>query len=102
MRNALSTIQEVWQSLDDQEKERIKIRFSPVQFMITGAIWPLVARLPRSMVRGRDPSLPIDPNNSGEARVMRLRGYGNSIVPQLAAKFIRAFMDVATRERSYT
>ena len=25
---------------------------------------------------------------------MRLRGYGNAIIPQVAAEFIRAFMDV--------
>lgn len=27
------------------------------------------------------------------ARVGRLRGYGNAIVPQVAATFIRAFME---------
>jgi hypothetical protein len=26
--------------------------------------------------------------------VVRLRGYGNAIVPQVAAEFIRAFIDV--------
>jgi len=26
---------------------------------------------------------------------MRLRGYGNAIVPELAAEFIRAYMDVS-------
>ena len=30
------------------------------------------------------------------ARVVRLRGYGNAIVPQVAAAFVRAFMDVAS------
>lgn len=33
------------------------------------------------------------PNATAEARVMRLRGYGNAIVPPLAAEFIRAVMD---------
>lgn len=32
-----------------------------------------------------------------EARVMRLRGYGNAIVPQVAAEFVKAFME-ATRQ----
>jgi hypothetical protein len=31
---------------------------------------------------------------SAEARVMRLRGYGNSIIPQVAAEVIRAYMDL--------
>ena len=54
-------------------------------------ISPLSDGLPRGMVRGGDPGAPIDPNASAEARPMRLRGYGNAIVPQLAAEFIRAF-----------
>src|SRR4030095_3993422 len=29
------------------------------------------------------------------ARVGRLRGYGNAIVPQVAAEFVTAFMDIA-------
>jgi hypothetical protein len=33
-----------------------------------------------------------DADASAEARVMRLRGYGNAIVPQLAAVFIMAAM----------
>lgn len=39
-------------------------------------------------------SLPIRPNETSEARVMRLKGYGNAIVPQTAAEFIQAFMSV--------
>jgi hypothetical protein len=31
-------------------------------------------------------------NETAEARTMRLRGYGNAIVPQLAAQFIAAVM----------
>lgn len=56
-------------------------------------IFPLVARLSTGMVRGRHngvPDVPIDANRSAEARMMRLRGYGNAIVPQLAALFIQA------------
>lgn len=58
------------------------------------SIQPLVDGLPKGVVRGRDPSAPIEANATAEARVMRLRGYGNAIVPQLAAVFIRAFLDV--------
>lgn len=53
-------------------------------------IFPLVDGLPKGVVRGGDPGVPFDANASSEARVMRLRGYGNAIVPQLAAAFIRA------------
>jgi hypothetical protein len=34
----------------------------------------------------------IDAQKTAEARVMRLRGYGNAIVPQVAAEFIRSMM----------
>jgi len=30
----------------------------------------------------------------GKARVMRLKGYGNAIVPQLAVEFIKAYMSI--------
>ncbi len=53
-------------------------------------LFPLVDGLPARVVRGRDPSAPIDANASAEAAVMRLRGYGNAIVPQVAAAFIAA------------
>jgi hypothetical protein len=45
------------------------------------------------MVRGGDtrPS----PNQSAEARVMRLRGYGNAICAPQAAEFVRAYMTAA-------
>lgn len=34
------------------------------------------------------------------ARVVRLRGYGNAIVPQVAAEFVSAFLDVTNPARS--
>ncbi len=55
--------------------------------------FPLVAGLPQSMVRGRDSGSPIHADNAAEARVMRLKGYGNAIVPAVAATFVRAFME---------
>lgn len=54
--------------------------------------FPLVARLPSSMVPGGDPSESYA-QASHEARVGRLRGYGNSIVPQVAAEFVRAYAE---------
>jgi len=56
---------------------------------IKPGIKPLVNGLPRGMVHSSDSS--IAPNETQEARVMRLKGYGNAIVPQVAAEFIKAF-----------
>jgi site-specific DNA-cytosine methylase len=61
---------------------------------IKPGIKPLVDGLPRGMVRSSDSGAPILANETGEARAMRLKGYGNAIVPQVAAEFISAFMDV--------
>lgn len=55
--------------------------------------FPLVARLPKGVVCGGDSSLPINPQATAEGRVMRLKGYGNAIVPQLASEFIKAFLE---------
>ena len=59
---------------------------------IKSSIEPLANGLPRGMGYSSNPSEPIDANNTQEARVMRLKGYGNAIVPQVAASFIKAFM----------
>lgn len=67
------------------------IKCSDGKYRPVGAgIFPLAARLPKGVVRGGDRSMAPDANDSSEARVMRLRGYGNAIVPQLAAAFMRA------------
>lgn len=51
---------------------------------IESGLKPLVDVVPRGMVHSSDP------RNTQEARKMRLKGYGNAIVPTLAAEFIRA------------
>ena len=56
-------------------------------------IKPLANGLPKGMGYSGDPSVPIDVDNTQEAKVMRLKGYGNAIVPQVAAQFISAFME---------
>ena len=61
---------------------------------IKSSIEPLANGLPRGMGYSSDPSEPIDAENTQEARVMRLKGYGNAIVPQVAASFIKAFMEI--------
>lgn len=45
---------------------------------------------PYSSRSGRGGDQRLAPNSSAEGRVMRLRGYGNAIVPQVAEAFIRA------------
>lgn len=42
-------------------------------------------------------SCPLAPAAKDSRRVMRLKGYGNAIVPQAAAEFIKAF-DAASAE----
>lgn len=49
----------------------------------------VVARLPGRVVPSGNPGI-AEANDTAEARVMRLFGYGNSIVAPLAAEFIKA------------
>ena len=59
---------------------------------IESSIKPLVNGIPKGVVRGGNISEEFDANNTQEARAMRLKGYGNAIVPQVASSFIQAFM----------
>lgn len=59
---------------------------------IKSSIEPLANGLSRGVGYSSNPSEPIDADNTQEARVMRLKGYGNAIVPQVASSFIKAFM----------
>jgi len=56
-------------------------------------VFPLVDGLPDGLVRGGDRRLAPDADASAEARMMRLRGYGNAIVPAVGAAFVMASMD---------
>ncbi|TXH09892.1 MAG: DNA cytosine methyltransferase [Spirochaetes bacterium] len=55
-------------------------------------IFPLVNGIPRDMGRGQ-PELGKLARNARGNRVGRLKGYGNAIVPQVAAEFIKAFLE---------
>lgn len=55
---------------------------------------PLVDGLPRGVVPSSDPGAPGYAENTAEARKMRLAGYGNAIVPQVAAEVVGALMTV--------
>lgn len=63
---------------------------------VESGTFPLVNGIPRNVVPDGNPSL-SEVQATAEARVMRLRGYGNAIVPWLAAEFIRA-ADEASRD----
>jgi DNA (cytosine-5)-methyltransferase 1 len=60
---------------------------------VESSIKPLVDGLPKGVVRGGDKGVAFDADNTAQGRVMRLKGYGNAIVPQLAAIFITALME---------
>lgn len=60
---------------------------------IKPSIEPLAHGLSRGVGYSSDSSEQIEPDNTQEARIMRLKGYGNAIVPQVAASFIKAFLE---------
>lgn len=62
-------------------------KFRPVE----PGTFPLANGIPSRVGRLRDEDLQSHPQKN---RVMRLRGYGNAIVPQVAAEFVKAFMEV--------
>jgi len=65
---------------------------------IESGIKPLVDGIARGMVYSSDTSEPINANATQEARVMRLKGYGNAIQAQTAMAFISAYLG-AERDR---
>ena len=57
-------------------------------------IFPLAPRSPRGVGYRGDPRSPQYVNATDEARVMRLKGYGNGLNAETAALFLRACKDV--------
>jgi hypothetical protein len=77
------------ESIEQREEDRNGIAQSSIIAMADGA--------PAGMVHCGDQSPPadeIDPQNTAEARVGRLRGYGNSLCAPAAIEFIKAYMEV--------
>jgi DNA (cytosine-5)-methyltransferase 1 len=64
------------------------------QRRIESGTFPLAHGIPRGVVSDCNIDLAYA-LSTGEARKMRLKGYGNAIVPQVAAAFIRAFREEA-------
>ncbi len=56
-------------------------------------IFPLVAGTSGGVVRGGNNGAPFNPNTTPEARVGRLRGYGNALVAPCATEFIRSYLE---------
>lgn len=65
------SFQEIWRSIDSESQDRLKVGFETGDFVRT-IEHPLVT--------------------DAQSRVGRLRAYGNAIVPQVAAEFIRAYL----------
>jgi len=61
---------------------------------IEPSIQPLVDGLAKGMVHSSDTGAQINANATQEARIMRLKGYGNAIQAQTAIAFINAFLDL--------
>jgi len=59
---------------------------------IKPGIQPLAHGPAKGVGYSSDPGAPIDANNTQEARVMRLKGYGNAIQAQTAIAFINAYI----------
>lgn len=72
----------VWIPCGDGKQRRIKPGLSP-----------LVDGLPRGVVPRSYQGMAIDADQTAEARGMRISGYGNAIVPALAAEFIKATLE---------
>lgn len=83
--------EEAWRSLTDEEKNRIAVCFGERNWRIVGC-GPLEPSIPRDVGRGQ-PELSRMAKAARSNRTGRLKGYGNAIVPQVAAVFIQAFME---------
>jgi len=88
------TPKEVWASLNDQEKDRVRVHFNDRIWIFTDGLKPLAYGLPKGMGYSSDTSDTSGVNNTQEARAMRIKGYGNAIVPQVASSFIKAFLEI--------
>ncbi|MBY0484588.1 DNA cytosine methyltransferase [Nitrosomonas sp.] len=61
---------------------------------VKSGIKPLVNGIARGVVHSWNPGESINANETQEARVMRLKGYGNAIQAQTAIAFISAYMSI--------
>jgi len=67
---------------------------------VESSVQRLAHGLPRGVVQGGaivPASNPLLPSSKADRRVMRLKGYGNAIVPQVGAEVILAFLQTAVQ-----
>ena len=83
-----------WLYCRDNKYRPILTGLKPVIRTVKSSVSEVVDGLPAGVVHSCDTSKSINANETQEARVMRLKGYGNSIVPAVAAEFIKAFMSI--------
>lgn len=87
-----------WDDADRSEKAQMFARLI-LETRNVGAIKSkissMASRVPADLVPSCDPS-PPDYNNTQIARIMRLKGFGNSIIIPVAVEFIRSVMELGS------
>lgn len=82
-----------WIYCRDGKYRPILAGLKPIIRAVKSGVTALVNGVSERVVHSGGDSESINANETKEARVMRLRGYGNAICPQTAAMFIEAFME---------
>lgn len=77
-----------WIYCRDNKYRPIHPEIKPLVGKFEPGTFKMADGLPEGVGSSSDPGTQINANETQEARVMRLKGYGNAIVPQLAAEFI--------------
>lgn len=72
-----------------------KARRVPAESLLFGMADGISEGVDRSRVTGISETEGFPLTKETEGRVMLLRGYGNAVVPQVAAEFVKAFMEAA-------
>lgn len=97
VRHPSATIGEAWGSLKDEEMERIRVGFANRACVIS-SLAPLAYGIPRKLGPPLTGMGQVGIRAARANRVGRLRGYGNAVVPELAAEFVRAYLESMDQE----
>lgn len=77
----------------DGKWRRYEDRIFPLVESVKPSVQQVAHGLPRGMGYSGDPRLSEYVNSTAEARVMRLKGYGNAVNVETAVMFVKAIMD---------